>query len=163
MTLLITVDDANGTVARTVFHTTEDTRGYLVLLEGLVRQRAVAALPSLFPGLCGPCCSGASGRMLIMGGSGPGAGWSGGNQARHPFKNEIVRMVLEDLPHPNTRSGEFWKPPAQRYHFSRELVKTVGRLSETAHLRKSRMNASSGELKKPFPDVVDVGFGDTAR
>ena len=37
LTLLIAVDDATGTVARAVFHHTEDTRGYLVLLEGLVR------------------------------------------------------------------------------------------------------------------------------
>ena len=36
--LLIAVDDATGTVAPAVFRTTEDTRGYLVLLEGLVRQ-----------------------------------------------------------------------------------------------------------------------------
>ena len=32
------VDDATGTVAQAAFRTTEDTRGYLVLLEGLVRQ-----------------------------------------------------------------------------------------------------------------------------
>ena len=38
LTLLIAVDDATGTVAQAVFHTTEDTRGYLVLLEGLVRH-----------------------------------------------------------------------------------------------------------------------------
>ena len=38
LTLLIAVDDATGTVAQAVFHTTEDTRGYLVLLEGLIRQ-----------------------------------------------------------------------------------------------------------------------------
>ena len=38
LTLLIAVDDATGAVAQAVFRTTEDTRGYLVLLEGLVRQ-----------------------------------------------------------------------------------------------------------------------------
>ena len=38
LTLLIAVDDATGTVAQAVFRTTEDTCGYLVLLEGLVRQ-----------------------------------------------------------------------------------------------------------------------------
>ena len=38
LTLLIAVDDATGTVAQAVFHSTENTRGYLVLLEGLVRQ-----------------------------------------------------------------------------------------------------------------------------
>ena len=38
LTLLIAVDDATGTVAQAVFRTSEDTRGYLVLLEGLVRQ-----------------------------------------------------------------------------------------------------------------------------
>ena len=32
------MDDATGTVAQAVFRTSEDTRGYLVLLEGLVRQ-----------------------------------------------------------------------------------------------------------------------------
>ena len=32
------MDDATGAVAQAVFRTTEDTRGYLVLLEGLVRQ-----------------------------------------------------------------------------------------------------------------------------
>ena len=32
LTLLIAVDDATGTVAQAVFRTTEDTRGYLVLL-----------------------------------------------------------------------------------------------------------------------------------
>ena len=38
LTLLIAVDDATGTVAQAVFRTTEDTRGYLVLLKGMVRQ-----------------------------------------------------------------------------------------------------------------------------
>ena len=36
--LLLAVDDATGIVAQAIFHPTEDTRGYLVLLEGLVRQ-----------------------------------------------------------------------------------------------------------------------------
>ena len=38
LALLIAVDDATGVVAQAVFRTTEDTRGYLVLIEGLVRQ-----------------------------------------------------------------------------------------------------------------------------
>ena len=38
LTLLIAVDDGTGVVSQAVFRTTEDTRGYLVLLEGLVRQ-----------------------------------------------------------------------------------------------------------------------------
>ena len=38
LTLLIPVDDATGVVAQAVFRNTEDTRGYLVLLEGLIRQ-----------------------------------------------------------------------------------------------------------------------------
>ena len=38
LTLLIAVDDATGTVAQAVFRTTEDTGGYLALLEGLIRQ-----------------------------------------------------------------------------------------------------------------------------
>ena len=38
LTLLIAVDDATGAVSQAVFRTSEDTRGYLVLLEGLVRQ-----------------------------------------------------------------------------------------------------------------------------
>ena len=38
LTLLIAVDDATSTVAQAVFRTSEDTRGYLVLLEGLIRQ-----------------------------------------------------------------------------------------------------------------------------
>ena len=38
LTLLIAVDDATGAVAQAAFRTTEDTRGYLALLEGLVRQ-----------------------------------------------------------------------------------------------------------------------------
>ena len=41
LTLLIAVDDATGTVAQAVFRTSEDTRGYLVLLEGLIRQWAI--------------------------------------------------------------------------------------------------------------------------
>ena len=36
--LLLAVDDATGVVAQAIFHPSEDTRGYLVLLEGLVRQ-----------------------------------------------------------------------------------------------------------------------------
>ena len=36
--LLLAVDDATGVVAQAVFHPSEDTRGYLVLLEGLVQQ-----------------------------------------------------------------------------------------------------------------------------
>ena len=36
--LLLAVDDATGVVAQAVFHPGEDTRGYLALLEGLVRQ-----------------------------------------------------------------------------------------------------------------------------
>ena len=39
LTLLIAVDDATGTVTQAAFHTTEDTHGYLMLLEGLVRRR----------------------------------------------------------------------------------------------------------------------------
>ena len=38
MTPLIALDDATGVVAQAIFRTTEDTRGYLVLLEGLIRQ-----------------------------------------------------------------------------------------------------------------------------
>ena len=34
--LLLAVDEATGTVAQAVFHPSEDTRGYLVLLEGQV-------------------------------------------------------------------------------------------------------------------------------
>ena len=37
-TLLIAADDATGTVAQAVFRAGEKTRGYPVLLEGLVRQ-----------------------------------------------------------------------------------------------------------------------------
>ena len=36
--LLLAVDDATGVVAQAIFHPSEDTRGYLALLEGLVRQ-----------------------------------------------------------------------------------------------------------------------------
>ena len=36
--ILLAVDDATGVVAQAIFHPSEDTRGYLVLLEGLVRQ-----------------------------------------------------------------------------------------------------------------------------
>ena len=36
--LLLAVDDAPGVVAQGLFHPSEDTRGYLALLEGLVRQ-----------------------------------------------------------------------------------------------------------------------------
>ena len=39
LTLLIAVDDTTGTVAQAAFHTTEDTRRYLMLREGLARQR----------------------------------------------------------------------------------------------------------------------------
>ncbi len=39
--LLIAVDDATGTVAQAVFRTTEGTRGYLGLLEGLIRKWAI--------------------------------------------------------------------------------------------------------------------------
>ena len=41
LVLLLAVDDATGAVAQAVFRTGEDTRGYLVLLEGLVRQWGV--------------------------------------------------------------------------------------------------------------------------
>ena len=41
LTLLIAVDDATGVVAQAVFRTSEVTRGYLVLLEGLIRQRGI--------------------------------------------------------------------------------------------------------------------------
>ena len=36
--LLLAVDDATGIVVQAIFHPSEDTRGYLALLEGLVRQ-----------------------------------------------------------------------------------------------------------------------------
>ena len=36
--ILLAVDDATGIVVQAIFHPSEDTRGYLVLLEGLVRQ-----------------------------------------------------------------------------------------------------------------------------
>ena len=38
LVLLLAVDDATGTVAQAVFRSSEDTRGYLTLLEGLIRQ-----------------------------------------------------------------------------------------------------------------------------
>ena len=49
LTLLIAVDDATGTVARAVFRTTEDTRGYLVLLKGLFHQWGIPL--ALYEGL----------------------------------------------------------------------------------------------------------------
>ena len=39
--LLLTVDDATGTVVNAVFHTGEDTRGYFILLEGLILHWAI--------------------------------------------------------------------------------------------------------------------------
>ena len=36
--LLLAVDDATGVAAQAIFHPSEDTRGYLVLLEGLIEQ-----------------------------------------------------------------------------------------------------------------------------
>ena len=39
--LLLAVDDATGIVAQAIFHPSEDTRGYLALLEGLVRQLGI--------------------------------------------------------------------------------------------------------------------------
>ncbi len=39
--LLIAADDSTGTVSQAVFHTIEDTCGYLVLLEGLFQQRGI--------------------------------------------------------------------------------------------------------------------------
>ena len=36
--LLLAVDDATGIVVQAIFHPSEDTRGYLALLEGLVRE-----------------------------------------------------------------------------------------------------------------------------
>ncbi len=38
LVLLLEVDDATGVVAQAVFRVSEDTRGYLLLLEGLIRQ-----------------------------------------------------------------------------------------------------------------------------
>ena len=38
LVVLLAVDDATGVVARAVFRVSEDTRGYLLLLEGLIRQ-----------------------------------------------------------------------------------------------------------------------------
>ena len=38
LVLLLAVDDATGAVAQALFRTGEDTRGYLMLLEGLIRQ-----------------------------------------------------------------------------------------------------------------------------
>ena len=46
LTLLIAVDDATGTVAQAAFRTTEDTRGYLVLLEGLGSVSGESPWPS---------------------------------------------------------------------------------------------------------------------
>ena len=41
LVLLLAVDDATGAVAQATFRTTEDTRGYMVLLKGLIRQWGV--------------------------------------------------------------------------------------------------------------------------
>ena len=41
LVLLLAVDDATGAVAQATFRTTEDTRGYMVLLECLIRQWGV--------------------------------------------------------------------------------------------------------------------------
>ena len=45
LVLLLAVDDATGAVAQAIFRTTEDTRGYMVLLEGLIRQWGVPPGP----------------------------------------------------------------------------------------------------------------------
>ena len=42
--LLLAVDDATGVMAQVVFRTAEDTRGYLALLEGMVRQWGIPLL-----------------------------------------------------------------------------------------------------------------------
>ena len=49
LTLLIAAADATGTVAQAAFRATEDTRGYLMLLDSLVRRRgsSSATTPSL--------------------------------------------------------------------------------------------------------------------
>ncbi len=49
LTLLIAADDATGTVAQAVFRTSEDTRDYLVLLEGLIRQWGIPPGPPQRP------------------------------------------------------------------------------------------------------------------
>ena len=60
--LFLAVDDATGVVAQALFHPSEDTRGYLVLLEGLVRQwgiplpgTATGMRPSSTTPARGPC------------------------------------------------------------------------------------------------------------
>ena len=45
-TLLLAVDDATGTVPDALFSQEEDTRGYFLLMEGLVRRHAGYRLPS---------------------------------------------------------------------------------------------------------------------
>ena len=46
LVLLLAVDDATGVVAQAVFRPSEDTRGYLLLLEGLIRQWGIPLLYS---------------------------------------------------------------------------------------------------------------------
>ena len=43
--LLLAVDDATGAVANAVFGTGEDTRGYFMLLEGLIERWGIPVVP----------------------------------------------------------------------------------------------------------------------
>ena len=72
LTLLIAVDDATGVVAQAVFRTTEDTRGYLVLLEGLARAVGNPPGPLQRPPRCFQVQRPSEARCLLKPPSSPG-------------------------------------------------------------------------------------------
>ena len=45
LTMLLAVDDATGTVPYALFRDREDTRGYLLLLQGVIRRRGIPPAP----------------------------------------------------------------------------------------------------------------------
>ena len=66
--LLLAVDDATGIVAQAIFHPSEDTRGYLTLLEGLVRHPWLSTATATPPSSTTP----ARGRYFTSPPSSPG-------------------------------------------------------------------------------------------
>ena len=115
--LLLAVDDATGAVANAVFCTGEDTRGYLMLLEGLIQRwgipwRSTAiAMPSSSttpasrrrrrkpPSSLVACRNRGSGRSSPAH-PGPKAGWSAGQRS---FRIDWSPNCAWRMPGPSTR------------------------------------------------------------
>ena len=90
--LLLAVDDATGTAVNAVFRTGEDTRGYFMLLDGLIQRWGIPL--ALY-----------SDRHAVFKHNAPPAGDGGGSHPVHPWQELGIRQIFARSPPGQGPSG----------------------------------------------------------